>query len=81
VTRQDVFDAIAEIWGEILRVEVDGETDFFDVGGYSLAIQQMAARVNEKFGSAVSLRETFENPTLDEFVDMVISRMAPVRTS
>ncbi|HYH98168.1 thioester reductase domain-containing protein [Hyalangium sp.] len=63
---------IAQIWRDVLGVSRVGvEDSFFDLGGDSLAAAQMAARVKEEFGVALSLRRLFEHPTVTELARMV----------
>jgi thioester reductase-like protein len=63
---------IAQIWRDILGASRIGvEDSFFDLGGDSLAAAQMAARVKEEFGTALSLRRLFEHPTVAELARMV----------
>jgi thioester reductase-like protein len=63
---------IAQIWRDVLGASRIGvEDSFFDLGGDSLAAAQMAARVKEEFGVALSLRRLFEHPTVAELARMV----------
>ncbi|WP_321884918.1 non-ribosomal peptide synthetase [Paraburkholderia bannensis] len=53
------------IWQAVLGRDDLGVTDnFFDVGGHSLLMMRVAARVREALGRAVSLRTLFLNPVL-----------------
>jgi amino acid adenylation domain-containing protein len=68
VPSTDTEKAIADIWREVLgRAEVPLDESFFALGGHSLLVTQVAVRVQEKLGLALSLREYFENPTISSF--------------
>ncbi|MFC5475890.1 thioester reductase domain-containing protein [Paraherbaspirillum soli] len=63
---------IAQIWCDVLGLARVGiEDSFFDLGGDSLAAAQMAARVKEAFGVALSLRRLFDQPTITELLRML----------
>ncbi len=54
--------AIAEVWCELLSIDRVGRRDtFLDLGGHSLLAIRMIARVEEKIGHQLSLREVFAN--------------------
>lgn len=56
---------LVQIWGDLLGADRVGITDsFFDLGGNSLTVVQMAARVREAFGVSVGLKQLFEKPTI-----------------
>jgi hypothetical protein len=62
----EVERALAEIWADVLGVERVGRLDgFFDLGGHSLLVMQMTARVRAAFGVQLSIRTVFAAPTLD----------------
>ncbi len=53
------------IWGEILgRTEIGAGDDFFDLGGHSLLVGQVLARVRTVFGVELPVRAAFEARTL-----------------
>ncbi|WP_214109320.1 non-ribosomal peptide synthetase [Acrocarpospora catenulata] len=53
------------IWREVLELEEFGDDDdLFDLGGDSLTITQITARIRERLGFEVSLDAVFDNPTL-----------------
>jgi amino acid adenylation domain-containing protein len=63
--RNDLESAIAEIWGQLLRVEgVSVHDDFFELGGHSLLATQVASRLRSVLGIDLALRELFEHPTI-----------------
>jgi amino acid adenylation domain-containing protein/non-ribosomal peptide synthase protein (TIGR01720 family) len=54
---------LAQIWAEVLGLpRVSVEDSFFDLGGHSLLLTQIAARVRRAFGVEVPLRDLFETP-------------------
>ncbi|MBV8614889.1 MAG: amino acid adenylation domain-containing protein, partial [Acetobacteraceae bacterium] len=63
---------LAEIWSELLGAPVtDVDTHFFDAGGHSLMAMQVVARVRERLGVALGLREVFEHARLGELARVV----------
>lgn len=57
--------AIAGIWQEVLNLEEVGTHDnFFDLGGHSLLLVQVHAKLKEKFKLDLSLIELFTYPTV-----------------
>ena len=44
---------------------VGAHDNFFDLGGHSLAVMRMLARVTAEFGHAPSMREFFRQPTIE----------------
>lgn len=64
--RDDDERALAAIWAEVLGVEQLGVTDsFYALGGHSLQLTQVLARVRRVFEVEVSLRSLFEAPTIE----------------
>src|SRR5205807_920178 len=66
--------ALAEIWGEVLRVEsgrISTDADFFELGGDSLLAMQLTTRVRVAFGVDVALSELFTSPTLQGFAQRI----------
>jgi len=56
---------LAGIWGEVLgRTEMGAGDDFFDLGGHSLLVGQVLARVRTAFGVDLPVRAAFEARTL-----------------
>src|SRR6185295_17197740 len=56
---------LAGIWGEVLgRAEIGPGDDFFDLGGHSLLVGQVLARVRAAFGVDLPVRAAFEARTL-----------------
>jgi surfactin family lipopeptide synthetase C len=66
---------LATIWAEVLRLEQVGIHDnFFELGGHSLLATQVISRLREAFLLDFSLRYLFENPTIAELSQKVISK-------
>ncbi len=56
---------IAQIWKDLLSLdEVGIEDSFFDLGGDSISVVQMIARVRKLFDVPISLRKVFKVPTI-----------------
>ncbi|MCA1811833.1 MAG: amino acid adenylation domain-containing protein, partial [Halobacteriales archaeon] len=63
---------LCAIWSEVLRIPRVGVQDnFFALGGHSLLATQVASRVQEAFGVAVSVRDVFAEPTIEAFARLV----------
>jgi amino acid adenylation domain-containing protein len=61
----EVEGTLAEIWSELLGVELVGRWDnFFELGGHSMLAVQVIAQVRERLGLEMDLRALFEAPTL-----------------
>ncbi|MFC3320520.1 amino acid adenylation domain-containing protein [Mesorhizobium cantuariense] len=56
---------LAEIWKDVLKLDSVGvEDSFFDVGGHSLAIVQVQARIHDRLGIDCKILDLFEHPTI-----------------
>jgi amino acid adenylation domain-containing protein len=56
---------IAEIWQEVLKIEQVGIHDhFFEIGGHSLLVAQVQAKLKEKLDIDIPMVELFEHPTV-----------------
>ncbi|WP_186032300.1 non-ribosomal peptide synthetase, partial [Burkholderia gladioli] len=57
--------AVAGIWADVLKLDRVGALDhFFDLGGHSLMVTQVLARVRETLGVELPVRALFEAPVL-----------------
>jgi acyl carrier protein len=57
-----------EIWREVLKVDVDDDTDFFNQGGHSFAALRIIALLNDHYDGKASLRVLFDYPRFGDFV-------------
>jgi amino acid adenylation domain-containing protein len=67
-----IAEIVARIWSEVLGVEaLAAGTDFFDLGGHSLQVTRVLARVREALGVELPVRALFEHPTVAGFARRV----------
>ncbi len=65
---------LADIWSDVLRVDQVGvNDDFFELGGDSLKVAQMATRLRDRFGVDVPLRSIFEHATVTGLLPVIES--------
>jgi amino acid adenylation domain-containing protein len=63
--RSELERAIAAVWREALKVDSVGLDDsFFDLGGHSLLMAKVHARLGEALGRPLALLELFQYPTV-----------------
>ncbi|NGY62591.1 amino acid adenylation domain-containing protein [Lentzea sp. NEAU-D13] len=63
---------IADVWREVLDVEVIGrDDDFFALGGHSLAASRVVARLRDRCGVTLPMRTLFEATTPAELAAVV----------
>ncbi|NTX61539.1 non-ribosomal peptide synthase/polyketide synthase [Myxococcus sp. CA051A] len=63
--RTAMEERVAEIWAPLLGVKrVGAEDNFFERGGHSLLVMQVASRLRELLGRDVPVRVLFEAPTV-----------------
>jgi amino acid adenylation domain-containing protein/thioester reductase-like protein len=70
------IEAIAEAWATSLNVpfsSVTKEHTFFDLGGHSLTLADLANRLTKRFGFPVPVARLVVNPTLEGHLDVVCS--------
>ncbi len=79
VPRNDCERAIADIWKEVLGLPVMGLQDnFFDLGGHSLLLPKVLARVRELAQREVSMVDLFRYPTVQALAAYVAGESRPV---
>jgi acyl carrier protein len=71
-----VRSAIAEYWCELLEVDdVAPGDDFFQLGGHSMLAIKLRARLERRFDITVELADLFENTTLTDVTDLVLTTL------
>jgi amino acid adenylation domain-containing protein len=66
---------LAQIWSQVLKVELIGIHDhFFDLGGHSLLATQAISRIREALQIDIPLRSLFEKPTIAELAQHIETR-------
>jgi amino acid adenylation domain-containing protein len=64
--RNRTEEQLAAIWEELLQMRPIGVTDdFFDLGGHSLLVVRMAARIEERFGRSIALSDLLKGSTIE----------------
>jgi amino acid adenylation domain-containing protein len=75
--RNAVEEVVATIWSEVLEVEqIGAHSNFFKLGGHSLAAAQVVYRVRDLFRVEIPVRSIFEGPTVAELSQLLISSEA-----
>jgi acyl carrier protein len=70
--RTTVEEVLAGIWAEVLRLERVGVHDsFFDLGGHSLLIMRLIAKIQATFDVGISIRTVFLMPTLEAMAEEI----------
>jgi phthiocerol/phenolphthiocerol synthesis type-I polyketide synthase E len=63
---------LAAIWTELLGIdEIGAHDDFFDLGGHSLLATRVLARICERFGVRLALRDVFDAPTIHRLAERI----------
>ena len=72
----EVSAQVAEVWNELLNpaAPIGPESNFFELGGDSLAIMVMLYQVEERLGVAVPQWQLTSRPTFKDFCELVESR-------
>jgi amino acid adenylation domain-containing protein len=70
--RSPVEAELAKIWAEVLSLDQVGIHDnFFDLGGHSLAVTWVVARVFQRFQLEIPLKLLFQSPTVAEMAKLI----------
>lgn len=63
--RTSMEETLAEIWGEVLELQKVGVYDnFFDLGGNSLLLGSVRAKLEDRFGQQLFMTEMFQYPNI-----------------
>jgi acyl-CoA synthetase (AMP-forming)/AMP-acid ligase II/acyl carrier protein len=68
--------ALAGLWGELLKLQVGAESNFFEIGGNSLLATQLVNRAKVHFGIELPVTALFESPTVRQLAVMVDQKRA-----
>jgi amino acid adenylation domain-containing protein len=64
-TRTPIEDVLVSIWSNVLGLKSIGLNDnFFEIGGHSLKVMQVMARVRDSFSIDLPLQTLFQEPTI-----------------
>ncbi len=70
--------AIAEVWAEVMELDVVGidvHADFFKIGGHSLLAAGVVSRLRAAFPVPVAMRDLFTSPTVAGLAELIGARM------
>ncbi|MGI5274222.1 amino acid adenylation domain-containing protein [Nonomuraea sp. CA-218870] len=68
-----LVEEVRRIWCEVLELDdVGADDDLFDLGGHSLTITQISARIRKSVGVDVSLDAFFDDPTIKGVVEEIV---------
>lgn len=71
-TADPILEQVRAIWQDVLRIDrVEVDDDLFDLGGHSLTITRISARIQQLLGVTVPLDVFYDTPTLGEVADAV----------
>ena len=63
---------LAELWGNLLRIEPVGiHDDFFELGGTSLRGGRLVAQIDRQLGQRLPLTSFIEAPTVEQFARLL----------
>lgn len=70
---------LCDVWEAVLDVRPIGITqNFFDLGGHSLLVARMIARIEGVFGRRFSLVDVFQAPTIEQMAKLLTRSIDPV---
>ncbi len=75
--RTPLEELVAEIWGDLLKVDQIGMNEnFFALGGHSLLATQVVARLRNVLELDIPLRTLFEHPTVAQLAREIETKLA-----
>lgn len=67
-----IEERLVEIWKEVLAKEKIGTKDnFFLLGGHSLNVMQLIAKINKAFNCKITIESVFDSPTVSEIAEEI----------
>lgn len=72
--RNEIEEIIAAIWAEVLRLEVSQvgvQTSFFELGGNSLSVMNLATLLSRRFGKTFRIPDLFRQRTVAEMAKLL----------
>ena len=74
--RSEVETLLAEIWAEVLAIDLVGIHDnFFELGGHSLAASRVISRVIQSFKLVLPVKALFDAPTVARMTELVTQKL------
>jgi acyl transferase domain-containing protein/thioesterase domain-containing protein/acyl carrier protein len=76
--RDDVEQALADLWGRLLGVEGIGVRDsFFDLGGHSLIAVRLFNEISDKYGTELPMSVLMQSPTIADLAELIRGEVQP----
>ncbi|HEX3750326.1 MAG TPA: amino acid adenylation domain-containing protein [Streptosporangiaceae bacterium] len=78
--RLPIHEQLLKIWEELLDTRPIGITDnFFDIGGHSLLAAQLVDRIDQRYGTKLTLSALFGRPTIEQLAEELQAAGQPGR--
>lgn len=79
--KTEIEQAIAQLWQQLLQIEKVGINDnFFDIGGHSLLLVQVHAKLQDMFTVDIAITTLFEHPTIKSLAQY-LTKVQPETTT
>ncbi|MBI1890864.1 MAG: non-ribosomal peptide synthase/polyketide synthase [Burkholderiales bacterium] len=70
--RNPMEESIAAIWSEVLGLEhISVNRNFFEIGGHSLLAVQVVARIKDKLGLPLTIKDLFTHTTIESLAEFL----------